>query len=109
MILDGHGVGEHQRFRAVRARANAVDGATSRFNPYKIVAEIIKLMLDPRLTGLADGHHANHRGDPDGDTQDREHASQLVAQQRDDGGPQQRGVIHFSSSFFSDPILSIST
>jgi hypothetical protein len=67
----------------VRARAHAVHRAASGFNPYKVIAQIIQLLLDARLSRFADSHNANHRCDPDGYPQDRQDAAHLVSEERD--------------------------
>jgi hypothetical protein len=67
----------------VRARAHAVHRAAPCFNPYKVIAQIIQLLLDPRLSRFANGDNANHRCDPDSDAQDRQDAAHFVSEQRD--------------------------
>ncbi len=97
LILNGHSIAHHQRFRAVCSGAPAIDGASPRFNPYKIVAKAVELLLDARLARFSNRHHANHRRDPDGDAQDRKNTPQFVSQQRDERRAQQARVIHFPS------------
>ncbi len=86
LILDGGGVGHGQGRGAVRAGAYAIDGAASGFDPHEIIAEIVHLLLDPRLAGFADGHHADHRGDADGDAHDGQHAAHFISEQGHESG-----------------------
>ncbi len=67
----------------MRARTHAVPRTAPCFNPYKVIAQIIQLLLDPRLSRFADSHNANHRRDTDGDSQDSQNAAHLVSEQRD--------------------------
>src|SRR5437763_13978812 len=97
LILNSHGIAHHQRFRTVCTSASAIDGAPARLDPHEILAEAVELLLDARLAGFSNRNDANHGGDPDRDTQDREHTSQFVSQQRNERRPQQTCVIHFSS------------
>ncbi len=94
LVLNGNGVGHNQRLGIVRSRANAVDRAPACFNPDKVVAQIVQLLLDPRLPRFSDGHDTNDRRDPDGNSQHRQDASHFVSEQRHQGGAQQRRVIH---------------
>src|SRR6266849_1834159 len=82
LILDGNCIAHDQRFRIVRARAHAVDRTASGFNPDEIIPEIVELLLYTRLPRFADCDDADHRGNPDGDPQDRQNASHLVSEQR---------------------------
>ena len=70
----------------MRSGADAVDRAPARFDPDEVVTEIVELLLDAGLSRFANGYDANHRGDPDGDAEDGEDASHLVAEQGNDGG-----------------------
>src|SRR5258708_4442066 len=93
LILDGHRTRSHHRLVVVRPRSDSVNCPPSRLNPHKIVAQIIELLLDPRLPGFSDGDHADDRRDPDRYTQDRQHASHLVPKQRHQRRLQQCRVI----------------
>jgi hypothetical protein len=57
LIFDRDGIGHDQRLRVMRACADAVDRPTARFNPDEVVAKIVQLLLDSRLSGFADGRH----------------------------------------------------
>ena len=85
LVLDGYGVGHNQRLRIMRARAHAVDRAPASLNPDEVVPQIIQLLLDSRLSRFANGHDADHGGNPDGDPQNRQDASHLVSEQRHQG------------------------
>ena len=47
-VGDGEGLG------GVRAGASAIHRAAPRLDPHEVVAEVIELLLDTRLTGFAD-------------------------------------------------------
>jgi hypothetical protein len=66
----------------VRASAHSIHGASARFYPNKIVAQVVQLLFDLRLPGFADCYDADNRRDPDGDAQDRQHASHFIPKQR---------------------------
>src|SRR6266704_2442564 len=80
-----HGISTHTCFGAMSTGANAVYSPHARLNPHKIVAEVIELLFDTRLAGLANSHHANHGSDADGDAQHRQDAAHLIAHQRHNG------------------------
>ena len=65
----------------MRARAHTVDRAAASLNPDEVVSKIIQLLLDSRLSGFANGHHADHCRNPDGYPQNRQDASHLVSEQ----------------------------
>jgi hypothetical protein len=69
----------------MRARAHAVDRAATSLNPDEVVAKIIQLLLDSRLSRFANGHDADHCRNPDGYPQNRQDASHLVSEQRHQG------------------------
>jgi hypothetical protein len=98
LILDGHRIRNRQGLCAVRPGAHAIDGAPACFNPNKVVAQIVELLLDARLARLADGHHADHRSNPDRDAQHGQDAAHLVPEQRHHRGTQQSRAIHEDSS-----------
>ncbi len=70
LALDGLGVGNRQCDCVMRPGADAVDRAPAGFNPHEVVAQIVELLFDAGLARLANGHHANHRRNPDSDSQD---------------------------------------
>src|SRR5215831_18452717 len=72
LVLNGHRVSGREGRRVVCACPNAVDGSAAGLDPNEVVAEIVELLLDPDLPGLADGDDADDRGNPDRYTQDRE-------------------------------------
>ena len=109
MILDGDRVGQHQRLCPVCSRANTVDGAPAGLNPHKIVAQIVELLLDPRLPRFSYGHDANNRRNPDGDAQDRQDAAHFIPEQCHKGRSQQRRVIQISSFSLPPTTLGIPT
>ncbi len=63
-------------------RAHAIHRTPSGLNPHKIVPEIVQLLLDSGLSGLADRDDTDDRCDPNRYSQDRQDASHLVPQQR---------------------------
>ena len=79
LVFYGCGIGHRKGRRAMGAGAHSVHGAAARFNPHKVVAEIVHLLLDARLAGFADSYHADHRSDTDGDAHDRQQAAHLVS------------------------------
>src|SRR5271169_5935406 len=106
LVLDRDRIRHHQGLRVMRSSADAVDRPPPSFNPDEIVSQVVQLLLHPRLSGLADGHDADHRRNPDGDPQHRQHASHLVSKQRHQRRSKQRSVIHSSSS---SPLMRIQT
>src|SRR6202041_2752866 len=80
LILDGHGIGHHQRLRIVCACHHAIDRTTARLNPNKVIAQVVQLLLDPSLSGFTDGNNTDYGRNPDTDPQDRENASHLISQ-----------------------------
>ncbi len=86
LVLDGNGIRHHQCFCIVRARAHAVHGTASCFNPDKIIPEIVQLLLDAGLSRLADGHDANDGRNPYRDSQDSQDAPHLISEQRNESG-----------------------
>src|ERR1700680_3436734 len=81
LALDGHSISHHQCLGIVSAGTHAIHRTASGLNPDKVVPEIVELSLNSGLPGIADGHNANNRGDPNGDTQYRQDGSHLVSQQ----------------------------
>ena len=53
------------------AGANPVDGASARFDPDEVVAEVVQMLFDAGLPSLADGNDANYGCDADGNAQHR--------------------------------------
>ncbi len=86
--------------------AHAVDGAAAGLNPHEIVAQIIKLLFDARLSRLADGHHADYGGNSDGDAQHSQYAAHFIPEQRHHCRTQQSRSIH---GFTSIAILFLSS
>ena len=72
--------------RVMCSRADTVDGAAARFNPHKVVPEVVKLLLHARLSCPADSDNANHGSNPNGDAENCQDAAHLVAEQRDQCG-----------------------
>ena len=60
------------------AGAYTVDCATARFNPDEVVSKIVELLLDARLSRLADGYYTDDLSYSDGDPKDGKNASHLV-------------------------------
>jgi hypothetical protein len=85
----------------VSAGADAIDRAASGFNPDEVVSQVVEVLLDSGLPGIADGHNTDDSGNPNGDTQNRQDASHLVAQQGHHRGPKQSSVVHnfYASNF----------
>jgi hypothetical protein len=77
--------------------SNAVDRAAASFDPDEIIAQIVELLLDLPLAGLPDGDNADHRRNPDSDTQDRQQAAGLVAKERPQSRTQESPMVHGSS------------
>jgi hypothetical protein len=71
LVLDGHGISHHQCLRIVSAGADAVYRSASSFNPDEVVPQVVELLLDSGLSGVADGHNTDDSGNPNGDAQDR--------------------------------------
>jgi hypothetical protein len=65
----------------MRARANAVDRPSTRFNPNEVVSKVIQLLLNSRLSCSADGHHTNYSRDPDRDSENCQDTPHLVSEQ----------------------------
>jgi hypothetical protein len=59
----------------------AVHSAAARFNLYQVVAEIIHVLFDARLTGFTNRDHTNDGGDADRDSHDRQHAAHFISEQ----------------------------
>ena len=64
----------------------AVYRAAARFNPDKVIPEIVELLLDAGLPRFADGHNANDCRNPDSDAQHRQNAAHLVSEERNESG-----------------------
>src|SRR5258706_526356 len=79
---------------AARPGADAIHRPSAGLDPDEVVAEVIELLLDPRLTSSPDGHNADDRGDSDGDPEHREQAAHLVSQKCPNGAAQQGQVVH---------------
>ena len=93
----------------MRSRANAVDCASARLNPHKVVAQIVELLLDAGLPRFSDGHYTNHCRNPDGNAQYRQDAAHFIPEQRHKSRSQQRCVIQTPSFFLRSIILSSPT
>src|SRR2546429_9025256 len=96
-------------FSPVFPGGTAFDAPPPRLNPYKIVAKIVELLLDPRLPRFSYGHDANDRRNPDGDAQDRQDAAHFIPEQCHKGRSQQRRVIQISSFSLPPTTLGIPT
>jgi len=94
LVLDRHRIGERQRLRPAHARSNPVHRPAPGLDPDEVVPEIVHLLLDLGLAGLADGDHADHRGDSDRDAEDGQKASRLVAEQSPERGSEESRAIH---------------
>ena len=57
-------------------------------DPLDAVAQVVELLLNLALTGFSNRHDANHRGNSDRDSQNRQEASSLVAKQSPEGRAQ---------------------
>jgi len=99
LIFDRDGIGHDQRLRVMRACADAVDRPTARFNPDEVVAKIVQLLLDSRLSGFADGHDTNDGRNPDSDPQNCQDAAHLVSEQRHQRGSKESSVVHSPDAF----------
>src|SRR5882757_3889367 len=62
LVLDGHGISHHQRLRIVSAGADAIDRPASGFNPDKVVSQVVEVLLDSGLPGIADGNYTDDSG-----------------------------------------------
>jgi hypothetical protein len=71
--------------RIVCSCPDSIDRTATGFNPYEVVSQIVQLLLDPRLSGFADGHNTDYRRDPDGDPKNREKATHLISEQGHNG------------------------
>jgi hypothetical protein len=78
--------------------ADAVYRSASSFNPDEVVPQVVELLLDPGLSGVADGHNTDDSGNPNGDAQDRQDASHLVPEEGHHRRSKQGPVVHNSSS-----------
>ena len=65
----------------MRASAHSIHRASARFYPDKIIPQVVQLLFDLGLSGFADRDDADNRRDPDGDAQDRQHASHFIPKQ----------------------------
>ena len=83
----------------MRACAHPIDRPAASFNPDEVISKIVQLLLDPRLSGFADGHNADDRRDPNSDPQDRENASHLVPEQCHNRRPEQCPVVQSHSPY----------
>ncbi len=108
LILNSHGVSHHQRLGVMCPSSDAIHRSSSRLNPHKVVAQIVQLLLDARLSCFSDRNNTNDRGDPDGNSQYRQDAAHLVSEQRHQGGSKERRVVQFLTSLRC-LILGIST
>jgi hypothetical protein len=82
----------------MRARAHSVHRATASFNPDEVVAKVVQLLLNSRLAGFAYSYDTDDRSNPDRDPQNRQDASHLVPEQRDQCGSKQSAVVHSSDA-----------
>ena len=96
LVLDRNSIGHHQRARIMRARAHSVHRSASSFDPNEVVSEVVQLLLDSRLSRVANCHDTDDRRNPDGDSQNRQDASHLVSEQRNQGGSKKSSVVHCS-------------
>jgi hypothetical protein len=85
----------------MRARADAVHRSASGFNPDEVVSEVVEVLLDSGLPGIADGHYTDDSGNPNGYAQDCQDASHLVPEQGHNCGSKQGSVVHNLYSFLS--------
>ena len=70
-------------------------------NPDEVVSEVVEVLLDSGLPGIADGHYTDDSGNPNGDAQDCQDASHLVPEQGHNCGSKQGSVVHNLYSFLS--------
>src|SRR5258708_36636 len=106
LILDGGHIGKRQRRRRMRPSANSVDGAAAFLDPDEIVAEVVQLLFDARLAGIADGDHADDGRDADRDAEHRQETSHLVAEQGPKSRADHAALIHTQNLLnFTAPVL----
>jgi hypothetical protein len=86
LVFNGDGVRHYQCLCVVRARAHAIYGAASRFNPDKIVPKVVQLLLDAGLSRIAYGHNADDSRNADRDSQDSQNAAHFISEQRNESG-----------------------
>ena len=60
---------------------DTVDRASTLLDPDEVVPEVVELLFHLRLSGFADGDHADDRRNSDRDGQDRQEASRLIPEQ----------------------------
>jgi hypothetical protein len=66
----------------MRASAHSIHRPPARFYPDKIIPQVVQLLFDLGLPSFAYRDDADNRRDPDGDAQDRKHASHFIPKQR---------------------------
>ena len=98
LVLDRNGIGHHQRARIMRARAHSVDRPAPSFDPDEVVSEVVQLLLDSRLSRVPDCHDTDDRRNSDGNSQNRQDASHLVSEQRNQCGSKECSVVHSSNA-----------
>src|SRR5260370_9682624 len=69
LVLNSYRIRHNQCFGIVRARAHAVHRAAPGFNPYKVIAQLIQVLLDSRLPRFANSDATNPSCDTHGDSQ----------------------------------------
>jgi hypothetical protein len=79
------------------ACADAVDGPATSFNPDEVVSQVVELLLNSRLTSLADSYDTDDSRNPDGDPQNRQDASHLISEQGNQSRSKESSVVHNSS------------
>jgi hypothetical protein len=82
----------------MRARAHSVDRPAPSFDPDEVVSKVVQLLLDSRLSRVPDCYDTDDRRNPDGDSQNRQDASHLVSEQRNQCGSKERSVIQSSNA-----------
>src|SRR5665213_255769 len=89
LVPDGNCIGHRKAARTVRSGSHSVHSSPALLDPNKVVAEVVHLLLDLRLAGLADRHDADHRADPDGDPEHGKRAAHLVTDEREKRGAEE--------------------
>ena len=94
LLADGLGVAEHQGPGAARSRPHAIAGTATRFDPDKVVPQVLQLFFYPAGTRVPDGNDTDKRGHTDRNSENGKGAAKPVAGQGDERFAKQGLEIH---------------
>jgi hypothetical protein len=81
LLADGQSVTEHQRPDAARTGPHAISVTAARFDPDKIIPQVLQLFFYPAGARVPDSNDADKRGYTDRDSEDGKGAAKPVAGQ----------------------------